>query len=37
MTSIQIDRRLPDHFFEAALRADALAGLTAVPDRKSVV
>ncbi len=31
MTSIQIDRRLPDHFFEAALRADALAGLTAVP------
>src|ERR1022692_4847961 len=31
MTSIEIDRRLPDHFFEAALRADALAGLTATP------
>jgi L-histidine Nalpha-methyltransferase len=30
-TSIEIDRRLPDHFFEAALRADALAGLTATP------
>ncbi len=29
--SIQIDRRLPEHFFDAALRADALAGLTAVP------
>jgi dimethylhistidine N-methyltransferase/ergothioneine biosynthesis protein EgtC len=28
---IQIDRRLPEHFFDAALRADALAGLTAVP------
>lgn len=31
MTSIEIDRRLPDHFFEAALRADALAGLTTTP------
>jgi L-histidine N-alpha-methyltransferase len=31
MTSIQIDRRLPDHFFEASLRADALAGLTSTP------
>jgi L-histidine N-alpha-methyltransferase len=31
MTSIQIDRRLPDGFFEASLRADALAGLTATP------
>ena len=31
MTSIEIDRRLPAHFFEAALRADALAGLTATP------
>jgi len=31
MTSIQIDRRLPDHFFEASLRSDALAGLTATP------
>ena len=31
MTSIQIDRRLPDRFFEASLRADALAGLTATP------
>jgi L-histidine N-alpha-methyltransferase len=31
MTSIEIDRRLPDRFFEAALRADALAGLTATP------
>jgi dimethylhistidine N-methyltransferase len=30
-TSIDIDRRLPEHFFEAALRADALAGLTATP------
>jgi dimethylhistidine N-methyltransferase/ergothioneine biosynthesis protein EgtC len=28
---IKIDRRLPDRFFETALRADALAGLTAVP------
>jgi L-histidine Nalpha-methyltransferase len=31
VTSIQIDRRLPDRFFEASLRADALAGLTATP------
>jgi L-histidine N-alpha-methyltransferase len=31
MTSIEIDRRLPDRFFDAALRADALAGLTARP------
>lgn len=31
MTSIQIDRRLPERFFEASLRADAQAGLTAVP------
>jgi L-histidine N-alpha-methyltransferase len=31
MTSISIDRRLPDHFFEASLRADVLAGLTATP------
>ena len=31
MTSIQIDRRLPDGFFEASLRADAMAGLTATP------
>src|SRR5215469_15477631 len=29
--AVHIDRRLPDHFFEAALRADALAGLTATP------
>ncbi len=28
---IEIDRRLPDRFFEAALRADARAGLTSVP------
>jgi dimethylhistidine N-methyltransferase len=28
---IEIDRRLPEHFFEAALRADALAGLSATP------
>jgi dimethylhistidine N-methyltransferase/ergothioneine biosynthesis protein EgtC len=28
---IQIDRQLPERFFEGALRADALAGLTAVP------
>ena len=28
---IQIDRRLPDRFFEQALRADATAGLTATP------
>jgi L-histidine N-alpha-methyltransferase len=31
MTDIPIDRRLPDHFFEASLRADVLAGLTATP------
>jgi L-histidine N-alpha-methyltransferase len=31
MTSIQVDRRLPDRFFEASLRADVLAGLTAAP------
>jgi len=31
MTSIQIDRRLPEGFLEASLRADALAGLTATP------
>jgi L-histidine N-alpha-methyltransferase len=31
MTSIQIDRRLPDQFFEASLRDDALAGLTSTP------
>ncbi len=31
MTGIEIDRRLPDSFFAAALRADALAGLTATP------
>jgi L-histidine Nalpha-methyltransferase len=31
MTSIQIDRRLPERFFEASLRADVLAGLTAMP------
>jgi L-histidine Nalpha-methyltransferase len=31
MTSIEIDRRLPERFFEAALRADVLAGLTATP------
>jgi L-histidine Nalpha-methyltransferase len=31
MTSIEIDRRLPEQFFEASLRADVLAGLTAVP------
>ncbi|HEY3907233.1 MAG TPA: L-histidine N(alpha)-methyltransferase [Streptosporangiaceae bacterium] len=29
--SIEIDRRLPEHFFEAALRADVVAGLTATP------
>jgi dimethylhistidine N-methyltransferase len=28
---IQIDRRLPEHFFEAALRADVTAGLTSTP------
>ncbi|HEX9064829.1 MAG TPA: L-histidine N(alpha)-methyltransferase [Streptosporangiaceae bacterium] len=31
MTSIQIDRRLPERFFEQSLRADAAAGLTATP------
>ncbi len=31
MTGIPIDRRLPDHFFEATLRADVLAGLTGTP------
>jgi L-histidine Nalpha-methyltransferase len=31
MTSIEIDARLPDRFFEASLRADAKAGLTATP------
>jgi L-histidine Nalpha-methyltransferase len=31
MAGIQIDRRLPEHFFEASLRADVLAGLTATP------
>ena len=31
MTSIQIDRRLPDRFFEQSLRADATAGLSATP------
>jgi len=31
MTSIEIDRRLPERFFEASLRADVLAGLTATP------
>lgn len=31
MTSIQIDRRLPDRFFERSLRADAASGLTAMP------
>ena len=31
MTNVQIDRRLPELFFEASLRADVLAGLTAVP------
>src|SRR5215472_6350928 len=31
MTSIQIDRRLPDGFLAASLRADVLAGLTATP------
>jgi len=29
--AVHIDRRLPEHFFEAALRADVLAGLTATP------
>ena len=31
MTSVEIDRRLPERFFEASLRADVLAGLTATP------
>jgi L-histidine N-alpha-methyltransferase len=31
MSSIPIDRRLPDRFFEASLRADVLAGLTSTP------
>src|SRR5215472_14828146 len=31
MTSIQIDRRLPDGFLAASLRADVRAGLTATP------
>jgi len=31
MTSIEIDRRLPERFFEESLRADVLAGLTATP------
>jgi L-histidine N-alpha-methyltransferase len=31
MTSIPIDRRLPDRFFEDSLRADVRAGLTATP------
>ena len=31
MTSISIDRRLPEEFFAAALRADVRAGLTASP------
>jgi L-histidine Nalpha-methyltransferase len=31
MTSIEIDRRLPEGFFEESLRADVLAGLTATP------
>ncbi|HVB43357.1 MAG TPA: L-histidine N(alpha)-methyltransferase [Streptosporangiaceae bacterium] len=31
MTSIQIDRRLPERFFEESLRSDAVAGLTAMP------
>jgi dimethylhistidine N-methyltransferase/ergothioneine biosynthesis protein EgtC len=30
-TSVEIDRRLPEHFFESALRADVLAGLTSTP------
>jgi dimethylhistidine N-methyltransferase/ergothioneine biosynthesis protein EgtC len=29
--TVHIDRRLPEHFFDAALRADAAAGLTATP------
>ena len=31
MTNIPIDRRLPEHFFEASLRADVRAGLTSTP------
>src|SRR5262249_60527482 len=31
MTSVELDRRLPERFFEASLRADVLAGLTATP------
>ncbi|MHB1875791.1 MAG: L-histidine N(alpha)-methyltransferase [Streptosporangiaceae bacterium] len=31
MTTIEIDRRLPEQFFATSLRADALAGLTATP------
>ncbi len=31
MTTVQIDRRLPERFFEASLRADVLAGLKATP------
>jgi dimethylhistidine N-methyltransferase/ergothioneine biosynthesis protein EgtC len=31
MKKVQIDRRLPERFFEASLRADVLAGLTATP------
>jgi len=31
MTNIEIDRRLPDGFLAASLRADVLAGLTATP------
>jgi L-histidine N-alpha-methyltransferase len=31
LPAVHIDRRLPEHFFDAALRADARAGLTATP------
>src|SRR5215510_4292921 len=31
MTNIEIDRRLPDGFLSASLRADVLAGLTGTP------
>jgi L-histidine N-alpha-methyltransferase len=31
MTTVEIDRRLPEQFFATSLRADALAGLTATP------
>jgi L-histidine Nalpha-methyltransferase len=31
LTEIEIDRRLPEGFFDASLRADVLAGLTATP------